>query len=91
MVAVPILKNMLGYPQKRAHATAISIIAPVCALSALVYILGGYFRAEVVIPVAIGSVAGGYIGARLLNYLPETIVNVAFVALMFAAGVRMLF
>lgn len=91
MVAVPILKNMLGYGEKRAHAAAILIIAPVCALSALVYILSGSFRAEVAIPASIGAVAGGYAGAKLLGLLPEFIVNIVFIAVMFAAGVRMLF
>lgn len=91
MVAVPVLKNMLGYDEKRSHATAILIIAPVCALSALVYVIGGSFRADVVIPAAIGSVAGGYIGAKLLGVLPGVAVNIVFIALMFAAGVRLLF
>lgn len=90
MVVVPLLKNMLGYEEKRAHATAILVIAPVCAASAVAYIAGGYFSAEVVIPAAIGSVAGGIAGALLLNKLPEFIVNAVFVAVMFAAGVRML-
>ncbi len=91
MVAVPVLKNILGYDEKRSHATAILVIAPVCAVSALVYILNGSFRADVVIPAAIGAAAGGYIGARLLNFLPATVVKIVFIAVMLTAGVRMLF
>lgn len=89
MVAVPLLKNMLGYSEKRSHATAILVIAPVCAVSAITYIIGGYFSADVIIPAAIGSVAGGLIGAMLLDKLPEFIVNAVFLAVMLAAGVRM--
>lgn len=91
MVAVPLLKNMLGFSEKRSHATAILVIAPVCAVSAFVYIFNGYFSAEVVIPAALGSVAGGMVGAFLLDKLPEMLVNLVFVAVMLAAGVRMLF
>lgn len=91
MVAVPLLKNLLGYDEKKSHATAILVIAPVCAASALVYILSGYFRANVVIPAALGAVAGGFVGAKLLGTLPEFIVNIIFIAVMIAAGVRMLF
>jgi len=58
MVAVPLLKNMLGYEDKQSHATAIFVIAPVCAASAIVYIANGYASADVIIPAAIGSVAG---------------------------------
>lgn len=91
MVAVPLFKNMLGYSEKLAHATTILVIAPVCAVSALVYIINGYFSAEIVIPAALGSVAGGVAGALLLDKLPVFIVNIVFIAVMFAAGVRMLF
>ena len=36
MIAVPLLGKMLGYEDKEAHATAIFVIAPVCAASALI-------------------------------------------------------
>lgn len=91
MVAVPLLKNLLGYNEKKSHATAILVIAPVCAASAIIYIISGYFRADVVIPAAIGAVAGGFIGAKLLGVLPEFIINLIFIAAMLAAGARMLF
>lgn len=91
MVAVPLLKNLLGYSEKQSHATAILIIAPVCAASAIIYIINGYFSASVVIPAAIGAVAGGFIGAKLLGVLPEFVINIIFIAAMLAAGVRMLF
>ncbi len=59
MVAVPLMKNMLGYSEKRSHATAILVIAPICAASAIIYIINGFFSAGVVIPAAIGSVEIG--------------------------------
>lgn len=90
MVVVPLLKNMLGYKEKNAHATAILIIAPICAASAVIYIINGYFSAEIVIPAAIGSVVGGLLGAFLLNKLPEFVINLLFVAVMIVAGVRMI-
>lgn len=90
MVAVPLLKKMLGYEERQAHATAISLIAAVCAASAVVYIFNGYAALNVIIPVAIGSVAGGVLGAFLLEKCPKTIINYIFIALMLAAGVRMM-
>ena len=90
MVAVPLMKNLLGYDEKRAHATAILVIAPVCAVSAVTYIVNGYFAADVIIPAAVGSVAGGLVGAAALQKLPEFLVNIVFIAVMLAAGVRMI-
>lgn len=91
MIAVPLLGKMLGYEDKEAHATAIFVIAPVCAASALIYIINGYASADVVIPAAIGSVAGGIVGAYMLSGCPKTVINYIFIAVMFAAGLRMLF
>ncbi len=91
MVAVPILKGMLGYEERQAHATAIFVIAPVCAASAVTYIINGYAALDVIIPAALGSVAGGMAGAYYLNKCPKTIINYIFIAVMLAAGIRMLF
>ncbi len=90
MVAVPLLRGMLGYEDKQAHATAIFVIAPVCAASAIVYIINGYVVPDVLIPAAIGTVAGGFVGAFFLEKCPKTLLNFIFIALMFAAGIRMI-
>ena len=91
MVAVPLLSGMLGYENKEAHATAIFVIAPVCAASAVIYIINGYAVLDVIIPAAIGTVAGGFLGAYSLSKFSSSVVNYVFLAIMFVAGVRMLF
>ena len=91
MVVVPLMKNMLGYEEKYAHATAILVIAPVCAASAITYIINGYFSPQVLIPAAIGSVVGGLVGAELLDKLSSFWLNAVFLIVMLAAGLRMLF
>lgn len=90
MVAVPLLRGMLGYGEKEAHATAIYVIAPLCAASAIVYLINGYADANVIVPAALGSVAGGLAGAYFLSKFPKTIVNYIFIAIMFVAGIRMI-
>ena len=91
MVAVPLLSKMLGYEDKEAHATAIFVIAPICAASAVIYIINGYAVLDVIIPAALGSVAGGYVGAYSLSKFSSAAVDYIFIAIMFAAGARMLF
>lgn len=89
MIAVPVLTDVLGYPEKQAHATAILIILPVCTVSAISYILNGFVSLPIVIPATLGNVAGGLLGACLLGKLPKFWVNAVFIALMLVAGVRM--
>lgn len=89
MIAVPILAEALGYPRKQAHATAILIIAPVCAVSAITYIAHGFINLPVIIPAAIGNVVGGLLGAKFLGKLPKLWVDIVFITVMLAAGVRM--
>ena len=90
MIAVPLLSGAMNYEEKCAHATAILIIAPVSLAGAVAYIISGYAFADVVIPAAVGMTAGGALGAVFLNKLPLTAVKIIFVAVMFAAGVRMI-
>ena len=89
MIAVPMLKGLLNYPQKQAHATAILVILPVCTVSAITYILNGFVNMQILIPATIGNVVGGLLGGALLGKLPRFWVNLTFVAVMLVAGVRM--
>ena len=90
MIAVPLLAAG-GLEEKRAHATAILIIAPVSLAGAIAYIIAGYAAAHIFLPAAVGMAAGGALGAVFLNKLPLTAVRAVFVAVMFAAGIRMVF
>lgn len=90
MVAVPLLTDVLGYGAKQAHATAICVIAPVCLVSLASYLFNGYIDLSVVIPAAIGNIAGGLLGARLLGKIPETALKIMFFAIMITAGIRMI-
>lgn len=89
MIAVPVLCNGLSYPRKQAHATAIFIIAPLCLVSAIAYIVNGFIDLAVIIPAAVGNVAGGLLGATLLGKLPKIWVEIVFIVIMLVAGIRM--
>ena len=90
MLAVPALR-LLGNEEKQAHATAIAVILPVSALSFLWYFLGGLYDTNVLIPTALGTLAGGLLGAKILDFLPQKAVSMVFAALQVAAGLWLLF
>ncbi len=89
MLAVPALR-LLGNEEKEAHATAIAVVLPVSLLSFLWYLLGGLFDVNVLLPTALGTVFGGLLGAKILNFLPQKTVCTVFAFLQAAAGFWML-
>lgn len=91
MICVPLLEKFLSLPKKCAHATALVVIFPISFVSALVYCLNGHLEAVSFLVICGGVVFGGICGAFLLKILPEKIVKILFVLLMFVGGVRLLF
>jgi uncharacterized membrane protein YfcA len=91
MIIVPTLCVLLKRQPAKAHATAILIILPLSVLSSLFYVGFGSFNLSVGLPVGIGVVFGGVIGAFLLNKLSSKWLIILFSLVMMGAGVKMLF
>ena len=90
-IAVPAMVLLLGAEDQKAHATAISIILPLTAVSAFFYISNKYVDWGLTGKVILGGIAGGYIGARLLNICPANVLRKIFAVFMIAAAFRMMF
>lgn len=91
MVVVPMLMFLLKYLPKNAHATAILIILPLSLISGMFYAVFGSVKLDLVIPVLIGVVSGGILGAFLLSKLSSKWLVIIFSAVMTVAGLKMLF
>ena len=91
IVAVFALSH-LGLEQKKAHATSIAVILPLCIASAAIYFLTGSasFETQHFLLLA-GGLVGGIIGALLLGKLSGKFTEVLFALIITASGVRMLF
>ena len=90
MIAVPYLERVARYPTQSAHASAIAVVLPATLTSAIVYLLFRLVPFFVLLPVVLGVVPGGLIGAKLLGRIAPKYTAIAFSALMLIAGVRML-
>ncbi len=90
MIAVPALRQV-GLREKEAHATAILLIFPISLFSFLLYAWRGLYRAQVLIPTALGVTVGGFLGAKLLGKLPVKTVRIIFAVLQLIAGASLLF
>ncbi len=91
MVVVPMLTGVMQKDAKRAHATAILIILPLCVVSAVLYAIFGSYKWDLGLPVGIGVVIGGIIGALALKKISNFYISVIFSVVMVIAGVKMLF
>lgn len=91
MIAVPVLEKALKLKTKSAHATAILIILPISVLSAIMYIIKGYFPVKTGISTAVGVIGGGMLGAFLLSKLNNKAIRIIFAILMVGLGIKMLF
>lgn len=90
MLAVPVLTFAAGLGEKKAHATAIAVILPLCLVSTVVYAVRGTFDYSVLPPTIAGVLIGGLTGAAALKKLSAPVLNFLFYGLMLFAGVKMM-
>ena len=88
MVVVPLLLSWLKLDERKALATSIFIISPLCAVSASVYFLRGAVCPADAAPFLAGGVIGGFLGGRLFGKLPTELLRKAFGIMMIYGGIR---
>lgn len=88
MLCVPLLM-FSGLNEKQAHATALLIILPICAVSVIIYNVNGYFDFTAALCACLGVSIGGAVGAAMLDKLNGTAVGVIFALLMIAIGIKL--
>ena len=91
MVLVPLLTARCGLDQRRAFATSVAIILPLCALSSVIYLFRGGLDLAVALPYLAGRLAGGFLGGRLFQKLNMDWLRRAFALLILYGGFKSLF
>ena len=87
MICVPVLSSILKLPEKVAHATTILIILPMSLFSLVIYFLKDSFDFLGSIPILIGFVLGGVIGAIALKKISNDVLKLIFDIIILVAGV----
>lgn len=90
LIIVPALLYTLKLEPKKARATSIFCILPMVATTSIFYGKSNFIRWDIGIRCAIGGIAGGIIGAKLLNHLPEKYLKIAFTLFLIYAGINMI-
>ena len=77
-VLVPILKYYLKIEDRSSHATTIAIILPLCIFSSIFYIKNSFIDFRILLFVSIGGIIGGFLGAKLLNFISTKLLRKIF-------------
>lgn len=91
MILVPAFTGLMGLEEKKALATSVAVIAPLCLLSAGIYWLRGGLPLWQAVPYLIGGLAGGILGSAVFRWVPPVLLKRAFGALLIYGGVRSFF
>lgn len=91
MVLVPLLAGWCGLGQRKAFATSVAVILPLCALSAGVYLFREGVDLAAALPYLLGGLIGGFAGGRLFKRLNMVWLRRLFALLLLYGGVRALF
>jgi len=90
MVLVPMLTGKCGLDQRRAFATSVAIILPLCVLSSVIYFFRGGLDLTTALPYLAGGLVGGYLGGKLFKGLNMDWLRRGFALLILYGGVKSL-
>ena len=90
MILVPLLTRWAGLEDKKAFATSISIIAPLCMVSIVVYCIQGSMDFMAALPYLIGGFFGGLIGGKIFQKIPAKLLHRALGLIIIYGGIRSL-
>ncbi len=91
MILVPMLVRLCRLDQRRAFATSVAIILPLCILSSVIYLLRGSLDWTAALPYLLGGLAGGFLGGKLFRNVNMTWLRRGFALLILYGGVKSLF
>lgn len=91
MILVPVLTRWCGLDQRRAFATSVAIILPLCVLSSAIYFFRGGLDFLLALPYLVGGLIGGFVGGKLFKKLNMDWLRRAFALFILYGGVKALF
>ena len=90
-VLVPLLRDYIKMDEKKAFASSVAVILPVCISALIVYIaVNGYELSDGTF-FCIGGVAGGFIAVGLFKKITPSLLCKAFGILLIIGGIRTVF
>lgn len=91
MILVPAFVYMLKIEPKRARATSICCMLVMVLTSSIFYYKSNYIDWKVGLMCAVGGIAGGYLGAKILKKIPDYILKIVFICFLIYVSYNMIF
>lgn len=91
LILVPTFIYLLNIEPKKARATSLCCMLVMVIVSAIFYYKNNYINWKVGLLCAIGGIAGGYIGAKILKKVPDYILKIVFTCFILYYSYRMIF
>jgi len=91
MILVPSFVYLLNIEPKRARATSVCCMLVMVITSSIFYYQNNYINWKTGSLCAIGGIAGGYLGAKILKKFPDYILKIVFVCFLIYVSYNMIF
>lgn len=88
VLLVPLLRDWVGLDEKRAMATSVFCIAPICAASVVMYAVSGRLDFALALPYLLGGLVGGICAGFLFGKTPPAALRRTFGGLLLLGAVR---
>lgn len=89
-IVVPSLIFLIGMEDYKAHATAISIILPLSAISTIIYLINNTIPIKQSLMVMTGGLFGSFLGAKFLHKIPVHMLRKIFGSVIIYTAIRMI-
>ena len=90
MILVPAFMYILKKEPLTARATSVCCILPMVLVSSFFYYKNDYIDWRLSLLCATGGIIGGFIGAQLLEKIPDNILKIVFTCFLIYASIRMI-
>lgn len=90
LILVPAFVYFFNLEESKARATSVFAILPMVLVSGIFYYKANYIDLNLGIKCAIGGMIGGFIGAKLLKIVSDSVLKITFIIFLLYASIRMI-
>ena len=91
ILLTPALVYIFGLTQHQAQGTSLAVmVPPITLLAALRYYYSGNVKISIAVFIALGFMAGGLIGAQIVQAIPDMVLKKIFGAVLLIVAVKMI-